>query len=86
MDTSKFVKFPLSDKDVMLGQQLTTLNRQVIHNLRTDLAEEKLALKFTPNDVLSFAQQEAELQGKILILSYILDCADAAQELKTIEA
>lgn len=79
MNTSKFVKFPVSDKEQILGQLLTNLNKQVLHNMRTEYAEEKLALKFTPNDVMTFAQQEAELQGKILILSYILDCAELAE-------
>jgi len=78
-DTSKFVLFQLSQRDEKIGQQLTPLNKQVLHNLRTGYAEEKLALKFTPNDVLSFAQQEAELQGKILLLSYILECAEIAE-------
>jgi hypothetical protein len=44
-----------------------------------DIAEEKLALKFTPNDVLTFTQQEAELAGQIGILKHLLDLSLESQ-------
>ena len=48
--------------------------------MRVDIAEQKLALKFTPNDIHSYTQQEAFLTGQLEILQHIIDSSDAASK------
>ncbi len=75
---TSFTKVDLNSTEYKAGCALTHLNLAVIQNLIADIAEEKLALKFTPNDVLSFAQQEAELAGQLSILKHLVDLHETA--------
>lgn len=59
----------------MQAYMLTTLNLQNIQNLISAAAEEKLNMKFDPSNTLAFAQREAELQGQIGILKYLVELA-----------
>ncbi len=75
---TSFTKIELNSTEYKAGCSLTHLNIAVIQNLIADIAEEKLALKFTPNDVLTFTQQEAELSGQIGILKHLVDLHETA--------
>ena len=76
--TTSFTKLDLNPTEYKAGSTLTYLNIAVIQNLIADIAEEKLALKFTPNDVLTFTQQEAELTGQLGILKHLLSLHESA--------
>ena len=74
---NKFTEYTFSPEEQALACRFTVLQRQWLQNEMAIAASEKLALTFDPQNPLSFAQQEAELAGKIGILSYLL----AAEEL-----
>lgn len=42
-------------------------------------ATEKLALRFDPTNPQNFVQREAELQGSINVLLYLIDSSDAVE-------
>ncbi len=70
---SSFVKFNLTKDEFAIGCCFTPEQRAVIQNLIADAAEEKVALTYDPLNPLQFTQVEAELQGKIGILKYLLE-------------
>ena len=69
---SKFTKWDLEPIEHKSGSTYNLLQQMVIQNLICDAAEQKVALTFDPQNPIQFAQQEAELQGKIGILEYLL--------------
>ena len=75
-----FTSYTLSEDESRNGAMLSSLNIAVIQNLRCSIAEEKLALQFTPNDVLSYTQQEAYLKGQLDMLSHLLSLNEDAQQ------
>jgi len=75
-----FTTYKLSEDEQRNGSALTSLNVSVLQNLRSSIAEEKLNSVFTPNDVLSFTQQEAYLKGQLDILAYILAANEESQQ------
>jgi hypothetical protein len=74
-----FHSYTLSSQETLIGSILTNLQKQCIQNQISQIAHEKLKLKFTPNDVSSFLQQEAELQGKLNALEYLLELSHQAE-------
>ena len=74
---TSFTRIELTEEETLSGFSFTPLNQAVIQNLIADIAEEKLTLKFTPNDVLSYTQQEASLAGQLDILKYLIDCTQS---------
>lgn len=79
--TSSFHRLNITPNDLVSGTILSSLNLAVIQNLRVDIAEQKLNLVFTPNDVLSYTQQEAFLAGQLEILQHIIDTSEASSKL-----
>lgn len=73
---SSFCRYNLSEEEQRAGSYISETQKQVIQNLICDIAEEKLALKFDASNPQSFIQREAELQGQIGILRYILATSD----------
>lgn len=69
---SSFVSYILTAGEIEAGSHFSTEQRAVIQNLIAETAEEKVSLTFDPNNPLKFTQAEAELQGKIGILKYLL--------------
>lgn len=86
VEPSTFTKYKLSDTDVMAGYKLPAATIAVLTNLQVTIAEEKLALEFTPNDVLSFTQQEAFKAGQLAIIAHILQEAEVAYQTELEEA
>jgi hypothetical protein len=70
--TSSFLKYDLTQGEFEGGCRFSSDQRAVIQNLIADCAEEKIALTFDVNNPQVFVQAEAELQGKIGILKYLL--------------
>jgi hypothetical protein len=78
---STFQRFVLSPKDELSGSIINSSQLAVLHNMRTDIAEQKLNLPFTPSDVLGYTQQEAFLSGQLAILSTLIDRSEESQRL-----
>jgi hypothetical protein len=75
-----FTTYTLSEKEQQLGQQLSSNNIVVLQNLRASIANEKLNLPFTPNDLMSYTQQEAYLKGQLDLISHLLDLNEESQQ------
>jgi hypothetical protein len=73
-----FTSVVLTADEEKAGLTFNSLNLAVLRNQLSSIAEEKLNLTFTPNDVLSYTQQEAYLKGQMDILRYLLDSHTAA--------
>ena len=72
---STFSRYHLTEDEQAQAYSLSTLNLQHLQNLICSAAEEKLSMKFDPSNPLAFAQREAELQGQIGILKYLVELA-----------
>lgn len=72
-----FTKYDLTDAEIDEGYKYASATIAVISNLRATIAEEKNALIFTPDNVLSYTQQESYKAGQLAILTYLLDEAEA---------
>jgi len=70
---SSFISYILTVGEQEAGSHFSPEQRAVIQNLIADAAEEKVALTYDPTNPLKFTQAEAELQGKIGILKYLLE-------------
>lgn len=78
--SNTFTSYTMSEEESRNGAVLSSLNIAALQNLRSSIAEEKLRLPFTPNDVLSYTQQEAYLRGQLDIISHLLDLNEDAQQ------
>jgi hypothetical protein len=76
---NSFTRYSLTSEELQRGQILTPENSYVIQNLISDIAEEKLSLKYDPQNPIDFAQREAELQGQLGILKMLLELSYSAQ-------
>lgn len=71
-----FTEYELSDAELKLGSIFTDTNRAIIQNLIAKAASDKIALTYDVNSPMTFVQREAELQGQIGILTYLLNLSD----------
>ena len=67
-----FTTWKLTKEETLQGTMLSRLHKLVIQNQIAALAESKLSLKFTPNNLNDYTQQEAYLTGKIDMLQTIV--------------
>jgi hypothetical protein len=73
-----FTQYELTPEELITGYSLSPEQRAVIQNDIAEAAQQKVGLKYDPMQPLLFAQKEAELQGRINILQYMLTRADEA--------
>lgn len=78
---SPFTSVPLSPDEELSGSILTQLQKSVLQNRRAEIATQKLNLVFTPNDVLSFTQNEAFLKGQLELIQWIFDVSEESEKL-----
>lgn len=71
-----FTEYELLDSEIKLGAIFTEANRAIIQNLIARAAQDRLALTYDVNNPMSFIQREAELQGQIGILTYLLNLGE----------
>lgn len=69
---SSFLRYDLSPEELKTAFHFSLESRALIQNIIADSAEEKIALTVDCNNPLQNLQAEAELQGKIGILKYLL--------------
>lgn len=77
--STSFVSYVMSQDEISIGSVLTTLQKQCIQNQICSLAEQKLALKYSPENAMLFLQQEAELQGQLNALKYLIILSESAE-------
>lgn len=75
---NSFTSYHLTEDEQRQAEQLSSLTVANIHNLRSNIAQEKLTLTFTNQQ--DFIQQEAFLRGQLDILTYLLDCNENSQQ------
>lgn len=81
-----FSTYELTAEEQVLSDQLSQLNVAKIQNLRSQIAEEKLNLVFTPNDTLTYTQSEAYLKGQLDLLTFLLQSHEEANQFHKIES
>lgn len=76
-----FSTYNLTEPEEYAGSVLSQEQIYVIQNLLSDCAAERLNLTYDATNPHRFLQQEAELQGKIGILRYLLDRSEEISNL-----
>lgn len=76
---TSFSMYEFTKEESLVAYTFTDLNLKAIQNEIAIAAEEKLALKYDTQNPLIFVQQEAELQGKIGILKFLLAQHESSQ-------
>lgn len=76
---SSFIRYTLTEDELTVGSILTTLHKQCIQNQITDAAEQAINIRIDPLNPLSALQENAELQGRILALKYLIQLSDSAE-------
>mgnify|MGYP007071573929 CR=1 FL=1 len=79
--SNPFQAWKLSEQEILQGSIFSNLQKQCLQNERAKLAAERINLKFDPANPQEFIQQDAELQGKIGLLGYLIDLSDSAEKL-----
>lgn len=74
-----FASWTLTDEETVIGSVLTTLQKQVMQNRISQMAHEKIMLKYDPANPQAYMQQDAELQGQILILQNLITISNEAE-------
>lgn len=69
---NRFTQWALTPLEQKIAYQFNDLQTKVIQNHIAEAAHLKLALTYDPTNPTLFAQQEAEYQGQIEILEYLL--------------
>jgi hypothetical protein len=77
--TNMFTTYDLSTTDQLQGQVLTELQEACLQNELAALAEEKLNLKYDTANPLTYLQREAELQGQIGLVTYLVELSKQAK-------
>lgn len=75
-----FSSFELLEEEELQGQILNQYQVMVMQNRLADFAAQRLALKLDTNKPAEFAQAEAELHGKIDLLTLMLQSSEEAKE------
>ena len=77
--SNTFTTHQLTREEELAAKNLPSLALLELQNVRARIAEEKLNLVFTPNDVQDYAMQVAYKQGQLDILQYLIDEAEVSQ-------
>ena len=76
--TNSFTSYELTPQEELQGSIFNSLQLQVLHNHLAAYAEQKIALDYTPEHPLIFAQDEASLKAKIELLNYLIEASQAS--------
>ena len=78
---SPFVRWNLSEEEILQGSILHFTQKQVIQNEISLAAEGLLALKFDPLNPSTFIQEQAFAQGKLEILKFLITQSDESEQI-----
>jgi len=76
-----FQSWVLSPKEILQGSIFSGLQKQYLQNERAKLAHERITLSYDAEHPTKFMQRDAELQGQIGILTYLLEMSESAEKL-----
>lgn len=76
-NTTRFTSWNLDPLEFRRGCTYNDLQVKVIQNLICQAALEKVSLTYDPLNSMAFVQREAELQGQIGILEFLLTQAES---------
>lgn len=76
---SSFLRYDLTPEELLVGSILTTLHIQCIQNQIAEAAEQRINIRIDPQNPLASLQEEAELQGRILALKYLITLSENAE-------
>lgn len=82
---TSLTRYDLTDQEQTVGSIFTQEQMYVLQNLLADLSEEKINLKVDSASFNSYIQQEAELQGKIGIIKYLIENSLVTQQEQSIK-
>ncbi len=77
---NEFTEYELTEQEELASRIFTVTQVQGLMNLRAAYARDKITLKFNPSNFNEYIQQEAELQGKILLLTVLIENSKEATE------
>ena len=69
---SQFIEFEFSEEELKVLPGFTFEQRQFLQSELAAAVSEKVALTYDPEHPQRFMQQEAEVQGKMNVLRYLL--------------
>ena len=78
--SNEFTSYDFTPEEMTSAMILNDLQRQYFQTLYSQYATERLAIHFDATDPVRFAQQEAELAGKMGVLRQLLDDSYEAAE------
>ena len=76
---SSFTSWSLTEQEEDQGSIFSSLQKALIQNQICAAAEEKISLTFDPTNPQKFLQSEAELQGRILALRFLLSNSEETE-------
>ena len=76
-----FHKFRLSDREIVASSILTVMQKQYIHNLRTDIAETLLNVEDDLDQPLQHVKERARLRGFLDAYAGLINVSDEAERL-----
>ena len=77
---SKYIRYELSEEEILQGSILSPQQEMVIQNQISDLADRIINLRFDPLNPVQFGLEQADAQGQIIALSYLLDSSRNAKQ------
>lgn len=77
---NSFSSYELTDEEFIEGSILSIAQKQVIQNQIVMFAEQKLDIRYDPNNPILFAQQEAEKKGAIDALKFLISTSSTSEE------
>lgn len=75
LETNIFTSYELTEQEIVSGSILTELQTAVLQNRLAAIAKTKLELKLDCSNISLYAQQEADLAGRMVELQSILDAS-----------
>lgn len=76
---SSFLRYDLTEEELLVGSILTTLHKQCIQNQIAEAAEQRISIRLDPQNPLASVQEDAELQGRIIALKYLITLSESAE-------
>jgi hypothetical protein len=77
---NSFTSYEHTDTEKRIGEILSTHQRECVQNIISLTAHTKLNLVYDPEHPMQFAQDMAYHQGKLDVLTYLLQVSQVAEE------
>jgi len=78
---TSFYKFRFTEQESAAAAVLTSMQKQHIHNLRADVAEELLNIEDDVENPLKHVQERAKLQGQLDAYAGLINLSESAEEI-----